>query len=270
MERNINKKSLIIYSIIGVVLIGVILGYIVYSNNIEEDTELTEIAKLEEDASSISTEESSSIYDETENASSEIGKTIEEVEEELELSKKVEQYEEVEKEVKKEEKVINEVIDNNEKNDEETMTQNTEKIEITENKELKFIKPVQGEILNKFAKDNLIYSKTLCEWITHLGIDIKADKTSVVQASEEGTVKSIKTDPRYGLTVVISHTNGFETVYSNLLTAEFVVEGENVGKGQTIGTIGNSSSFESGEEYHLHFEMIKDGEYVDPERYIIE
>jgi len=79
MERNINKKSLIIYSIIGVVLIGVILGYIVYSNNIEEDTELTEIAKLEEDASSISTEESSSIYDETENASSEIGKTIEEV-----------------------------------------------------------------------------------------------------------------------------------------------------------------------------------------------
>jgi len=270
MDKNIDKKSLIIYSIIGVIFIGAIIGYVVYSNNVKENTDLNEIAKLEEDASSISTDETTSLYNETENASSEIGKTIEEAEEELDIAKK-----------EGEEKVENKIETSNLENKQEAMTKNTEETKEeaniqnkidneTKNKELKFIKPVQGEVLNKFAKDNLIYSKTLCEWITHLGIDIKADKTSVVQASEEGTVKSIKTDPRYGLTVVISHANGFETVYSNLLTAEFVVEGENVGKGQTIGTIGNSSSFESGEEYHLHFEMIKDGEYVDPERYIIE
>ena len=48
-----------------------------------------------------------------------------------------------------------------------------------------------------------MYSETLKEWITHLGIDIKAEKATVVKAAEAGTVKSIKNDPRYGLTVII-------------------------------------------------------------------
>lgn len=267
MERNIDKKSLVIYSIIGTILIGVIIGYIVYSNNVERDIELTDIAKLEEDASSISSEENVSIYDETENASSEIGKTIEEAKKEIEKNEENGENRTETSDLENEQEIK---IKNTEETKENTNTHN-DKIENnnTENKELKFVRPVQGEILNKFAKDNLIYSKTLCEWITHLGIDIKADKTSVVQASEDGIVKSIKTDPRYGLTVVISHSNGFETVYSNLLTAEFVIEGESITQGQTIGTIGNSSSFESVEDYHLHFEIIKDGEYVDPEIYII-
>ena len=46
-----------------------------------------------------------------------------------------------------------------------------------------------------------------------MGIDIKAEKTTVVKAAEEGTVKSIKNDPRYGLTIVIEHENNFQTVY---------------------------------------------------------
>ena len=97
------------------------------------------------------------------------------------------------------------------------------------------------------------------------GIDIKADKTTVVKAAEKGTVKSIKNDPRYGLTIVIEHDSGYQTVYSNLLTAEFVVAGEKVEKGQTIGTVGNTATFEITDEPHLHFEILKDGEYVDPE-----
>jgi len=88
MDKNIDKKSLIIYSIIGVIFIGAIIGYVVYSNNVKENTDLNEIAKLEEDASSISTDETTSLYNETENASSEIGKTIEEAEEELDIAKK--------------------------------------------------------------------------------------------------------------------------------------------------------------------------------------
>ena len=37
---------------------------------------------------------------------------------------------------------------------------------------------VEGEIVKKFAKTNLVYSNTLGEWVTHNGIDIKADKTT--------------------------------------------------------------------------------------------
>ncbi len=134
--------------------------------------------------------------------------------------------------------------------------------------ELSFEKPVEGEIIREFAKDNLVYSQTLEEWTTHTGIDIKADKTTVVKSAEAGTIKSIKNDPRFGLTVVIEHANGFQTVYSNLLTSEFVVEGEVVEKGQSIGTVGNTAAFEIADEPHLHFEIIKDGNQVDPSIYI--
>ena len=135
-------------------------------------------------------------------------------------------------------------------------------------KEINFAKPTEGDIICEYAKDNLIYSETLKEWITHTAIDIKADKTSVIKASADGIVKSIVNDPRYGLTVIIEHDDGYETVYANLLTAEFVVAGEEVAQGQTIGTVGNTASFESSMECHLHFELIKDGEYLDPAIYL--
>ena len=145
---------------------------------------------------------------------------------------------------------------------------NTQNNVVETKKEITFVKPTDGEIICEYAKDNLIYSETLKEWITHTAIDIKADKTSVIKASAEGIVKSIVNDPRYGLTVVIEHDDGYETVYANLLTAEFVVVGEEVTQGQTIGTVGNTASFESSMECHLHFELIKDGEYLDPAIYL--
>jgi len=135
-------------------------------------------------------------------------------------------------------------------------------------KEMSFERPVEGEMVREYAKDNLIYSATLEEWTTHLGMDIKADKTTVVKAAEAGTVKSIKNDPRFGLTVVIEHEDNFQTVYSNLLTAEFVVEGEKIEKGQSIGTVGNTAVFEIADEPHLHFEICKDSLPVDPSIYI--
>ena len=133
-----------------------------------------------------------------------------------------------------------------------------------EKNNITFIEPVKGEIIREFAPDSLVYSETLKEWITHNGVDIKADKTSVVVSACDGKVSAIKNDPRYGLTVIIEHDNGYKTVYANLLTAEYVVEGEEVTAGQTIGTVGNSANFEIADDYHLHFEIIKDGEYIDP------
>ena len=130
--------------------------------------------------------------------------------------------------------------------------------------EIKFVEPVKGEIIREFAPESLVYSETLKEWITHNGVDIKADKASVVVSACDGKVSAINNDPRYGLTVIIEHNNGYKTVYSNLLTAEFIVEGEDVKAGQTIGTIGNSANFEIADDYHLHFELIKDGNYLDP------
>ena len=135
-------------------------------------------------------------------------------------------------------------------------------------KKLEFIYPVSGEILKGYAMDNLVFSETLQEWTVHNGIDIKADRTTVVKAAEEGTVSAINNDPRYGLTVIIEHSDGFKTIYSNLLTSEFVQVGEVVQKGQSIGTVGNSAPFEIADQAHLHFEMMINNEYVDPTMYL--
>lgn len=147
--------------------------------------------------------------------------------------------------------------------------ENNMQTEVKENEEieLEFQAPVVGEITKDYAMDTLVYSATLDEWCTHSGIDIRADKSSVVCASEKGTVESIKNDPRYGLSIIINHGNGFKTVYANLLTTEFVKEGEEVEKGQTVATVGETASFEIADEPHLHFEMYKDGIAVNPTIY---
>ena len=167
--------------------------------------------------------------------------------------------------------VMNTSIDNSIKTNNTNTINITEDInnnKISEENVLKFMAPVSGEIIKDFAVDSLVFSNTLMEWTTHNGIDIKADKTSIVKASESGIINSIKNDPRYGLTIIIEHDDGFKTVYSNLLTTEFVKENENVEKGQTIATVGESASFEVADVSHLHFEMYKDGEIVNPTIYL--
>ena len=90
----------------------------------------------------------------------------------------------------------------------------------------------------------------------------------MVKCAADGRVSAIKNDPRYGLTVIVDHQAGYKTIYSNLLTAEFVTQGEEIKSGQTIGTIGNTSTFEILDEDHLHFEILKDNENVDPNIYM--
>ncbi len=256
IEKSSSIKYLV-YLSAGVALIMLItfaITFVVYNNKIKNST-----------YSSLTTEKIAELVPndmdkETEKASVDIGKTIEEAinsveEKDTELKNTNNDEKKVEQDVKKDGKITEEKI---------TET-SVEPIKI---KEPEFTMPVEGEITKGFAKDNLIYSETLEEWIVHLGIDIKAERTSVVKAAEEGTISSIKNDPRYGLTVVIEHTNGYKSVYSNLLTTEFVVEGEKVEKGQSIGTVGNSAAFEIVDEPHLHFEITKDNVNVDPNIYL--
>ncbi len=136
------------------------------------------------------------------------------------------------------------------------------------NSKSQFIMPIVGEHLTGFSMDSLVYSNTLAEWVTHRGIDIKAEKTSIVKASASGKIKAIKDDPRFGLSIIIEHSDGFQTVYSSLLSSEFVKEGDTVEQGQAIGTVGNSAVFETAEGSHLHFEILKDGEYINPDIYV--
>ena len=276
-EKETNKIVITSLIVLIIAILTFVITFIVYRNYLNQQTEiaqmkaseLTKIGKVEQ-------EESSTV-------SVGIGKTINEVQESenlnaIEKNLEASSNEEI-RDAKKEEIINNE--EKNITNSEESSTKEIQK----ENKETSktnatvikkeekipdpvFKKPVDGEIVKNFAKDTLVYSNTLQEWVTHTGIDIKAEKTSIVKASASGTIKSIKNDPRYGITVVLEHVNGYSSIYSNLLTAEFIKEGEKVEQGQSIGTVGNTATFEIADEPHLHFEILKNGECVDPEQYI--
>ena len=236
------------------IILTFVITFVIYNNKLKNSTYSTLTA--EKIAELVPNDIESSEQD-IEQASTEIGKTIEEV-------------------INTMENKIEENQNNTEENIEKTTSVQTEENnkqteEVIEKpvviKDPEFVRPVDGEIARNFAKDTLIYSETLDEWITHLGIDIKADRTTVVKSSEKGKITAIKNDPRYGLTVIVEHVNGFKTVYSNLLTTEFVSEGEEIEKEQSIGTVGNSASFEICDEPHLHFEILKDDVNVDPTIY---
>lgn len=244
------RKVLIIYGgMLLLLLITCVVVYISYNNKVKETARKSLLAteKLED-----LVQNDENIFEET---SKELSKAINEV---IEESK-------------------NELVQNDETNaQDESKTETTVNEQETEQeqsvetpvKELSFMYPVEGEIFKEFALDNLVFSETLQEWIVHKGIDIKAPRTTVVKSAEEGTVKAIKNDPRYGLSIIVEHQDGFKTIYSNLLTTEFVTEGEKVSKGQSLGTVGNSAAFEIADEPHLHFEILKNEENVDPKLYL--
>lgn len=132
----------------------------------------------------------------------------------------------------------------------------------------KFIMPVVGSVTFAFAMDRLIYSKTLEEWRTHSGVDLAADRGTPVKAAADGIVTDIKHDPRFGITIVIDHGSGLKTVYANLASDDMVNPNQKVKQGDIIGCVGNTALFESAEQSHLHFEVLKDNEPVNPETYL--
>lgn len=127
--------------------------------------------------------------------------------------------------------------------------------------------PISGEIILEFAKDKLVYSETLDEWIIHLGVDILGEEAQPVKAVADGVIESVKMDPRYGNTIIIKHNENFKTVYSNLSTLELVFVGKEIKRGDIISGVGKGFGFESKEGPHVHFEIIKDEENIDPIAY---
>lgn len=274
MRRDIRKNNkdemsmrIIKYSAIAVAILTIIVfGVLIYSKNLNDTVK--EGTLTGEQLSSI-LNNTTNQTENTESASSEIGKSVNEMANELNTNNAVTNNSTSNATTNKNTK-SNNAVSTNQINSNKTTETNSKTEEKTETKtvELNFAKPVDGDIVRDFAVDSLVYSDTLQEWTTHTGIDIKADKTTVVKSAEAGIVKTIKNDPRYGLTVIVEHENGFQTVYSNLLTSEFVVEGEKVEKGQSLGTVGNTAAFEIADEPHLHFEILKDSVQVDPNIYL--
>ncbi len=100
----------------------------------------------------------------------------------------------------------------------------------------------------------------------HNGFDIvpRAGRGTPILAAESGTVIFSGNRGDFGNAVFIDHGNGLTTVYAHCDTL-LVEKGAKVVASQTIATVGNTGL--SGGD-HLHFAVVKNGSYTDPEKYL--
>jgi septal ring factor EnvC (AmiA/AmiB activator) len=107
--------------------------------------------------------------------------------------------------------------------------------------------PVNGRVVYNFGRTTLP-SGGVVRWN---GIGIGAAEGTPVKAVETGRVELVQRLGTYGLTVVVQHGNGYRSLYMQLQNTSVAV-GQDVTRGQVIGTVGGANS-EQGP--HLHFEI---------------
>jgi murein DD-endopeptidase MepM/ murein hydrolase activator NlpD len=96
----------------------------------------------------------------------------------------------------------------------------------------------------------------------HWGVDLAAPYGTPVRAAADGSVGLSGWESGLGKTVRITHANGVESTYGHLSSIAPAVEvGERVERGQVIGYVG-STGLSTGP--HLHYQLARDGAYVDP------
>ena len=91
-----------------------------------------------------------------------------------------------------------------------------------------------------------------------------ADKGTPIFAAASGKITFVGYDSQYGYNVIIEHSNGIKTRYAHA-NALCVKKGDTVSQGDMIATVG-MTGYATGN--HLHFEVIVNGNRVNPAPYI--
>jgi murein DD-endopeptidase MepM/ murein hydrolase activator NlpD len=128
-------------------------------------------------------------------------------------------------------------------------------------KSLPLGRPVPGEISSRFGSriDPLVNESAF-----HPGMDFRANRGDKIKATADAVVKKVSYDDDYGHHVILSHGNGFETLYAHMQKV-LVKKGEKVKRGQAIGLVGNTGRSTGP---HLHYGVLNRGKFVDPMKYL--
>lgn len=164
--------------------------------------------------------------------------------------------------------------DKKEKNNEPLITKSTEigtepEIEskkVTDAETVKasitFSKPLSGNITKEFSLSTPQYNQTLDDWRVHTGTDISAKEGEEVLSVGDGVVKKVYVDRSWGYVIEVDHGD-FLGRYCGISQDGAVSINEKVKKGSVIGVL-TSIPCESADGIHLHFEIEKDGNLVNP------
>ncbi len=121
------------------------------------------------------------------------------------------------------------------------------------------IQPVEGWVTKGFMVEDTILGRS------HPGVDFAAAEGSLIRAAAPGIIDAVINDKYFGLMVTVKHSFDFATRYGHC-SQILVSEGDHVERGQAIALVGNTGR-SSGP--HLHFEVLKGEEPVDPMKYIV-
>jgi murein DD-endopeptidase MepM/ murein hydrolase activator NlpD len=120
------------------------------------------------------------------------------------------------------------------------------------------LNPVGGEIASSFGW-------RINPWPEfHKGVDLTAGYGEPVKAAAAGTVVSADWDGGFGIKVDVDHGNGYHTWYCHLSRA-LVHPGQYVRKAQEIAEVGSTGASTGA---HLHFQIMLDGNAIDPQPYL--
>ncbi|MGN6754553.1 MAG: M23 family metallopeptidase [Intrasporangium sp.] len=121
--------------------------------------------------------------------------------------------------------------------------------------------PLQGPVTSGFGPR---IHPLLGRPMFHTGIDLGAACGTPIHAAADGQVVYAAITPSWGRRVIIRHSTSLETGYAHM--SQFLVQqGDVVRRGQVIGLVG-TTGWSTG--CHLHFDVILDGNYVDPAPYL--
>lgn len=122
-------------------------------------------------------------------------------------------------------------------------------------------RPVPGKISSKFGKrkDPMLKKNAF-----HPGIDFRGHTGDAIRATADAKVKEASRNKVLGRYVILSHGNGFETIFAHMHKS-FVKKGETVKRGQVIGQIGNTGRSTGS---HLHYGIRYNDESIDPIKYL--
>ncbi len=119
-----------------------------------------------------------------------------------------------------------------------------------------YVTPVEGQVSSSYGPREMAGRDAH----HHDGVDIAAPEGTPIRAAKAGRVSFAGEKGGYGNTVVLTHSDGSETLYAHA-SALLVEAGSVVRAGQTIAEVG-STGRSTGP--HLHFELRKGGQPVDP------
>jgi murein DD-endopeptidase MepM/ murein hydrolase activator NlpD len=117
---------------------------------------------------------------------------------------------------------------------------------------LRFVWPFAGPVISSFGPDE--------QGARNDGINIAAERGVPFRAAAQGTVGYAGALRGYGNLILITHPNGYVTAYAHAENIA-VARGDEVGRGQVIGTAGNTGGVDRPQ---LHFEIRRGITPIDP------